>query len=48
MSPVAYTQKKYVRKPKGAAVGAVILEREEVVMVRPHVPPGLLGGDAED
>jgi len=34
-TPVAYTQKKYVRKPKGAAVGAVILEREEVIMVKP-------------
>jgi len=48
MSPVAYTQKKYVRKPKGAAVGAVVLEREEVVMVRPHVPAGLLGTEAEE
>ncbi len=34
-TPVAYTQKKYVRKPKGAATGAVMLEREEVVMVKP-------------
>lgn len=48
MSPVAYTQKKYVRKPKGAAVGAVILEREEVVMVRPHVPVGLWGTESEE
>ncbi len=37
-TPVAYTQKKYVRKPKGAAVGAVMLEREEVVMVKPGLP----------
>lgn len=36
--PVLYTQKKYVRKPKGAAVGAVIVEREDVVMVRPALP----------
>ncbi len=48
LAPVAYTQKKYVRKPKGAAVGAVIMEREEVVMVRPHVPEGLLGSIGED
>lgn len=48
MSPVAYTQKKYVRKPKGAALGAVILEREEVVMVRPHVPSQLLGSESEE
>jgi len=38
MVPVAYTLKKYVRKPKGAAVGAVVMEREEVVMVEPKLP----------
>jgi predicted ribosome quality control (RQC) complex YloA/Tae2 family protein len=48
LAPVAYTQKKYVRKPKGAAVGAVVIEREEVIMVRPHVPEGLLGNVGED
>jgi predicted ribosome quality control (RQC) complex YloA/Tae2 family protein len=48
MSPVAYTQKKYIRKPKGAAVGAVILEREEVLMVRPHVPAGLVGAENDE
>jgi predicted ribosome quality control (RQC) complex YloA/Tae2 family protein len=37
IAPVAYTQKKYVRKPKGAAPGAVILEREEVIMVKPQI-----------
>jgi predicted ribosome quality control (RQC) complex YloA/Tae2 family protein len=36
--PVVYTQRKYVRKPKGAAVGAVVLEREDVVMVKPALP----------
>ncbi len=35
--PVVYTQRKYVRKPKGAAVGAVRLEREEVIMVEPKL-----------
>ncbi len=39
-TPVVYTQRKYVRKPKGAAVGAVVLEREEVIMVAPSLPPG--------
>lgn len=38
MVPVAYTLKKYVRKPKGAAVGAVVMEREEVVMAEPKLP----------
>jgi predicted ribosome quality control (RQC) complex YloA/Tae2 family protein len=48
MTPVAFTQKKYVRKPKGSAVGAVVIEREEVIMVRPHVPAGLLNSAEDD
>lgn len=40
MVPVAYTLKKHVRKPRGAAVGAVIMEREEVIMVEPKLPVG--------
>lgn len=35
LCPVIVTPKKYVRKPKGAALGAVVVEREEVVMVEP-------------
>jgi predicted ribosome quality control (RQC) complex YloA/Tae2 family protein len=35
---VVYTQRKYVRKPKGANVGAVVLEREQTVMVKPWIP----------
>ena len=38
--PVAYTFKKYVRKPKGVNTGTVMLEREEVVMVEPKLPEG--------
>lgn len=37
-APVMYTKVKYVRKPKGAAPGAVVVEREEVVMVPPMKP----------
>lgn len=37
-APVAYAQKKYVRKPKGANPGAVIMEREEVIMAYPKLP----------
>lgn len=37
-TPVIYTQRKYVRKPKGAAVGAVTVDRERVVMVEPGLP----------
>jgi len=36
--PVAYTQKKYVRKPRGSAPGSVVMEREQVVMAEPKLP----------
>jgi predicted ribosome quality control (RQC) complex YloA/Tae2 family protein len=36
--PVVYCERKYVRKPKGAAPGAVVLEREKVIFVRPKLP----------
>jgi predicted ribosome quality control (RQC) complex YloA/Tae2 family protein len=39
--PVAYTQKKYVRKPKGANTGSVVMTKEEVVMVEPKLPEDL-------
>ncbi len=39
-APVAYTLKKYVRKPKGAKPGSVVMEREEVIMVEPKLPEG--------
>lgn len=38
--PVSYTERKYVRKPKGAAPGQVLMEREEVILVPPGEPPG--------
>ncbi|MGB0431188.1 MAG: NFACT RNA binding domain-containing protein [Bacteroidia bacterium] len=36
--PVLYTLKKYIRKPKGAVAGAVLVDREDVVLVRPSLP----------
>ena len=36
LCPVSYTPKKYVRKPKGAIAGAVIVEKESVIMVKPE------------
>jgi len=36
--PVIVTPRKYVRKPKRAAPGAVMVEREEVLMVQPALP----------
>lgn len=35
LCPVIYTQKKFVRKVKGAPAGQVIVEKEEIVMVEP-------------
>jgi predicted ribosome quality control (RQC) complex YloA/Tae2 family protein len=40
-APVMYTKRKYVRKPKGAAPGAVVVEREKVEMVPPLNPKKL-------
>src|SRR5690606_19335956 len=36
--PVIVVPRKYVRKPRGAAPGAVAVEREEVLMVEPGLP----------
>ena len=36
--PVIVTKRKYVRKPKGAAPGAVLVQKEEVVIVEPNNP----------
>jgi predicted ribosome quality control (RQC) complex YloA/Tae2 family protein len=35
LCPVIYTPKKYVRKPKGLPDGAVVVDKEQVVMVEP-------------
>ncbi len=35
LCPVMYTPKKFVRKPKGAEPGQVVVEKEEVILVRP-------------
>lgn len=36
--PVIFTKRKYVRKPKGAAPGAVLVQKEEVELVKPEKP----------
>lgn len=38
--PVAMTEKKYVRKPKGAPAGTVVIEKENVIFVKPGLPEG--------
>jgi len=37
---VQWTRRKYVRHPRGAAPGTVVLKRFETVRVRPGLPPG--------
>lgn len=36
LCPVIYTPKKFVRKPKGAFPGEVVVEKEKVILVRPE------------
>lgn len=36
--PVAYCEKKYVKKKKGFKQGSVVMEREKVVFVKPSLP----------
>lgn len=36
--PVAYTQRKYIHKPKGMPPGTIVMTREEVIMVEPKAP----------
>jgi len=38
--PVAYAEKRYVRKPRKAPPGTAVMLREKVVMVRPEIPEG--------
>ena len=37
LCPVSYTTKKYVRKPKGFPAGAVVVDREDVIIVEPKM-----------
>lgn len=37
LCPVVVTQKKYVRKRKGDPAGAVVVEREQVILVEPKL-----------
>jgi predicted ribosome quality control (RQC) complex YloA/Tae2 family protein len=41
LAPVAYTYKKYVRKPKGANPGSVVISKETVEMAKPGIPQEL-------
>lgn len=35
---VAFTEKKYVRKPRGVSPGTVVIEKEKVIFVQPKLP----------
>ena len=37
LCPVAFTEKKYVRKRKGSPPGQVVLQQEQVILVRPEL-----------
>ncbi|MDH5365718.1 MAG: NFACT RNA binding domain-containing protein [Cyclobacteriaceae bacterium] len=39
LCPVIVTPKKFVRKPKGLPSGAVVVDKEEVILVTPEKPP---------
>jgi hypothetical protein len=39
MAAVAYAEKRYVRKPRGAKPGLAVCAREKVLMVKPRLPP---------
>jgi predicted ribosome quality control (RQC) complex YloA/Tae2 family protein len=41
MVPVAYCERKYVKKPKGAPAGTVSLQHEKVLFVEPSLPAGV-------
>ena len=43
--PVICTQRKYVRKPRKSPPGTVVVEREDVILVRPALPSGKEGAD---
>jgi len=38
--PVAMTERKYVRKPRGSPAGTVTIEREKLLFVNPQLPRG--------
>jgi predicted ribosome quality control (RQC) complex YloA/Tae2 family protein len=40
--PVAYCEKKYVKKKKGFKEGSVIMEREKVIFVKPGLPEDMV------
>ncbi len=45
--PVAYTERRHVRKPRKAPAGTVIVEREKVLMVEPRAPKSSLNQEHE-
>ncbi len=45
--PVAYTERRHVRKPRGAPVGTASVQREKVIFVEPRVPAEVGSADPE-
>ncbi len=46
MAPVIYTELKFVRKVKGSPPGAVVVDKEKVIMVEPRSPESLFNSKA--
>lgn len=40
--PVAYCERKYVKKKKGFKEGSVVMEREKVIFVKPRLPENII------
>lgn len=45
--PVAYTERRHVRKPRGAPVGTASIQREKVIFVEPREPAEVGSADPE-
>jgi len=45
--PVAYTERRHVRKPRGAPVGTASIQREKVIFVEPREPAEVESPDPE-
>lgn len=39
LCPVKWTRRKFVRKPKGAPAGSVLVDKENIILVEPEEPP---------
>lgn len=43
LAPVIYTPAKFVRKVKGSSPGSVVVDKEQVILVKPASPEEIFG-----